>query len=391
MTAPSDPTPEPGPPAAAAHPPPPPPPPSPDLPPPPLPPPPTYGAGAQPPFPPSVSRRARLASAWRRLGLPARIAVIVVGVGALVGLGILGAYVSGAQQRAYDKGHTAYLEGNCADAVGPLGDAADDDSDRDLAATAQAEVEECEQLLAADALDTQGNQGDAVLAYSRFVTDHPTSPIVDVALDRGESLIAGEPPERLATAALCGALESLEAQRFVEAPDDDLPPLLLACGRLLLEQGDFAAALAALDRVRSSFPDHEVGPEVDETFVQVALAEAEASGAGDLAQPEPVGPAEDPSGPTVVRIENASSQQLTIVFSGPEQRVEEVAPCSECGAASGADACDATGPEIRVELPPGTYDVVVRAAAGADVIPFRGTWALDAGFEYGQCFFIVQQ
>ncbi|MBA2283387.1 MAG: hypothetical protein H0W25_19435, partial [Acidimicrobiia bacterium] len=310
---------------------------------------------------------------------------------ALAGLGIVGAYVAGAQQRAYDEGHAAYLEGNCANAVGPLGEAADDNTDRDLTARAQVEVEECELLLAADTLDTQGSQGDAVLAYSGFVTDHAASPIADFAIERGAALIAGEPPERLATVELCGALEELEAQRFVETPDDDLPPLLLACALLLQEEGDLAAALAALERVRSTYPDHEVGSAVDEAFVEIALAEAEASGAGELEQPEPVGPAGDPSGPTVVLIENASREPLTIVFNGAEQRVEEVAPCSDCDAESGEAACDATGPEILVELPPGTYEVLVRAASGADVIPFRGTWALDAGFEYDQCFFIVRQ
>ena len=364
-------------------------------PPPPPPPPPGYG-GTPPPYPPSEPpvgspRRSRLKSAWRRLSLPGKIVVTVVGVAALAGLGIGAAYLAGAQQRAYDEGHAAYLEGNCADAVGPLEEAADDDTDRDLAATARAELEECEQLLAADALDTQGSQGDAVLSYSAFVTNHADSPIANLAIERGAALIGGEPPDRLASVELCGALESLEAQRFVEAPADDLPPLLLACALLLQEEGDLAAALVALDRVRSSFPDHEVGPAVEEAFVDIALAEAEASGAGELEQPAPAGPAGDPSGPTVVLIENASGEPLTIVFSGPEQRVEEVAPCSECDGVSGEAACGATGPEVRVELPPGTYDVLVRAASGADVIPFRGTWALDAGFEYDQCFFIVRQ
>ena len=361
------------------------------------PPTPAAGTEAQPPPPPSAkpSRRARLAGAWRRLGLPAKIAVVVVGLGAVVGLGIAGAYLSGAQRRAYDKGHAAYVEGRCVDAVGPLEEAAEDTTgDDDLAAKARTELEECEQLLAADALDTQGRQGDAVLAYSQFVTDHPTSPIVDVAIERGASLISGEPPERLATLEFCSAIESLEAQRFVEAPADDLPPVLLACARLLYEEGDLDAALDALDRVRTEFPDHEVGPDVDDLYVEVTLAQADATGAGELEQPISIGPAADPSGPVVLVVENASDEPLTIVFSGPERRVEEIAPCPECAAASpggGADACAATGPEVRIELPPGSYDVLVKTSEAAGVLPFRGTWALEGGLEYAECFFISQR
>jgi hypothetical protein len=342
--------------------------------------------------PADQSRRPRAGGRLRRLSRLTKVLIVSVALLIAVGIGIGAWYLSGEQQRDYDKGHEAYLAGNCTEATGPLGEAASSDTDDDLADKAQAELDECEALLAGDALGTQGEHADAVLSYSEFLTTYPRSPIVDIALTRGQTLIAG-PPERIGTLPLCGALDRLEAQGFIAASDDVLAPLLLSCGEAYEGEGDFERALAMFDRIRVDDPDHPLITAVDEAYVRVTLAQADATGAGELSPPAAVGPADDASGAAVVLIQNGSAERLTIVFSGPEQRVEELPPCAECDVFADAESatCPETGPEARYELQPGSYDVVVKATSGSSVIPFRGTWPLDAGQQYAQCFFIVQQ
>ena len=346
----------------------------------------------QPP-PGGKSRTGRFGARWRGLGRWTKVAVITFAVVVVLGIGY-GAYnISGEQQRDYDNGHAAYLEGDCADAVGPLGEAADADDDEDLARTAQAELDECEELLAADALDTQGEAGSAVLSYSEFVTAYPSSAIVDLAISRGQALIRGEPAERIGSLPVCAELDTLEAQGFVDESDEAMPPLLLACGEAFEGEADFVNALTMFDRIRQSYPDHPLQNTASEAFVRATLAEADATGAGELPTPDAVGSGTGATGPALVVIRNASNEELTIVFSGPEQRVEEMAACTDCEAFSGdePDGCPAGGPEARYEVEPGSYDVVVKAATESGIIPFRGNWTLDPGQEYAQCFYIVEE
>ncbi len=342
--------------------------------------------------PRETSTTGRFKARWRGFATWIKVAVISLAVVVVVGIGFAAYYVSGEQQRDYDKGHEAYLEGNCADAVGPLGEAASADDDEDLARSAEAELDECEALLAADALDTQGAQGSAVLSYSEFVSTYPSSAIVDLAITRGQTLISAEPAERIGSVPVCAELDTLEAQGFVDESDEALPPLLLACGESFEGEADFANALTMFDRIRQTYPDHPLHTAAAEGFVRATLAEADATGAGELPTPTAVG-STGGTGAALVVIRNASNEELTIVFSGPEQRVEEMAACTECAVFSNdePDVCPTGGPEARYEIEPGTYDVVVKATTGSSIIPFRGSWTLDPGQEYTQCFYIVQE
>jgi hypothetical protein len=87
----------------------------------------------------------------------------------LIGIGIFASFQRG---QAYETGHAAYLQADCAAAIDPLSEAAGGSSssqDDEIALKARQELQECEALLAAADLDTQGRPADAVLAYSEFV------------------------------------------------------------------------------------------------------------------------------------------------------------------------------------------------------------------------------
>lgn len=328
-------------------------------------------AGGAPP------RRKRRWLGWTIAGVVA--AVVVAGVG-------IGYYISQQQQKHYDEGHKAYLAADCASAVGPLRDAAEGDWDDDLAAKAQAELQECETLLAAGDM-TRGEPGAALLAFSEFLTKYPSSPMVPAALAGGQ-LVSQGPPDGVATATVCAELDRLEGQGLLSPPDDVLPPLLRTCGRTFETAGNFASALAMLDRFRREYPNHELVGEVDADFVRVTLAEADATGSGELQNPESIGPSGEAGDLVSVEIHNDSSEEMTIVFRGPEVRVETLPACTECDVVRVEATCSEAAPIGRYVLDPGDYDVLVKASSGSNVQPYRGTWTLEPGQGYADCFYI---
>ena len=344
-----------------------------------------------PPTAPMAPTPAQPPIAPKRRGIRKRWIVL----GAVVGLGGFGLYQIWQQEQNYQAGHAAYVAADCASAVGPLGRAAAGDpgsADSDVAIKATAELQECEALLAADALVTQGKPADGVLAFSDFVTKYPQSPLVDAALGKGQDAIASDPDE-VATTDVCDGLDMLEAQRFVASPADTLPPLLFACGQAYEEAAMFAEALAAYARFRADYPDHALADEVDAALVRATLAETDASGAGSLPPPQEVGKGTGEAGVATVVIQNDLPDQLSMVFSGPDVRVEDLAACTECRTYIGVGpaACPELGPTGNYVVKPGTYEVVVKSGSGGDVTPFRGTWTLVDGQEYASCFFIVRQ
>ena len=142
-------------------------------------------------------------------------------------------------------------------------------------------------------------------------------------------------------------------------------------------------------RFRQVYGEHELAPQVEEAFVRSTLSEAQDLGAGEL--PAPQGQGQNTGEDVTVIIQNDSPETLSIVFSGPDIRVEELEPCTECESFSGESpsGCPELGPIGTYKLKPGSYDVVVKASSDTDVTPFRGTWDLSDAQEYSSCFYLV--
>jgi hypothetical protein len=313
---------------------------------------------------------------------------------ACVGIGGFAYYQTWQQEQNYNTGHLAYTQDNCAGAIGPLGKAASGEpgtKDSDVALKAEAELQECEALLQADELTTQEALGDAVLAYSAFMTKYPSSSLQDVAIAKGESLLASGDTQKVATVPVCDSLDSLVEQKLVANPPEQLPVLLHACGQAYEAASDYTNAVAAYSRFRADYPDHALAEQVQASYVRATLAEADAMGAGTLPAPQSVGASASGEGTATVYIQNDSPEQLSMVFSGPDVRVEDLEPCDGCEefSGSGPEACPELGPVGRYDLNPGTYDVVVKASSDGAVTPFRGSWTLEAGQEYSSCFYLV--
>lgn len=369
-------------------------------------PPPTQGWTPQPPqqqAPPSQwtpPGQPQPTAAWTPPGQPADgppakrggIKKRWIVLAAVVAIAGFAGFTAWQREQTYQTGHAAYLAADCAAAVGPLRSVAGEDSssgDSDTELKARAELQECEALLAADAIGTQGNAAEAVLAYREFITKYPRSPLVGTALAGGQELISTA-PESVASVELCDALDGLEAEEFIASPADSLPALLYACGQVYEAERAFADALAAYGRFRAEYADHDLADDVETAYARAILEDADEGGAGELPSPDQGRPGGVPDLATIV-IQNDAPDILAMVFSGPDVRVEEVEACAECQKylSPGPPACPELGPVAEYVVEPGTYDVVVRSGSGSDVTPFRGTWILEAGLIYDSCFYIV--
>lgn len=324
-----------------------------------------------------------------RLGIGC-LGMIALGCAALGGLFV---YETRQQEQNYAAGNAAYMAADCAAAIDPLDKAARGEpgtAESDVAFKAQAELQQCNELLAADAAATS-DPATALLGYSAILTKYDNSPLVTPALSQGQAVISSSAPEQLATPDLCNTLDTLITQTIITAPATTMPTLLFACGIAAENAGAYSEALAFYEQVLDEYLASVNPSELEAAIVRATLAEATASGAGFLPAPLATGESSGDAGFATVVIQNDSPESLRMVFSGPDVRVEDLESCEEC-ASFGDDEpefCPEIGPVATYTLAPGTYDVVVKASSDGGVTPFRGNWTLEAGEEYSSCFYIV--
>ncbi len=318
------------------------------------------------------------------------LGLIVLGC---VAIGGLATFQNWQQDQNYATAHAAYLNADCASAFVTLRKVADGDpgtKDRDVARKAEAELQECQVMLDTDTLSQQGKAGDAVLGYSQFVTKYDKSPLMDLALSKDQELASKSTPEALASVDFCQSLPDIEGLKFITTPDTTLPPLLNACGQAFEEAKNFSDAATFYARFRDEYPDHSLAQEVQDSYVRATIADAELSGAGELPAPQATGGASGSNTQMTVVIQNDTPEKLSIVFSGPETRVEELDACTECDKfTEEPTSCPEKGPVGRYVMAPGTYKVVVKTSSGGNVTPFSGTWDLTGSEEYSSCFYVV--
>ena len=298
------------------------------------------------------------------------------------------------QENNYEAGHAAYLEADCAKAL-PLYDLAINGGglggdSNEAAKKSVAEKAECQELQTAIDAQTGGEFGAAMAGYVNFLDTYQGTPLAPVVRSQTETLFKeSETMAGQADLALCQQFDALRGQELVPAGEAALPPLLLACGQAHEDNDDPTSAIDLYSLLLNDYPDHPLVEDATTGLARASVAEAQAAGAGNIPAPQSVGGSG--SGPAVVVIQNDSPEKLSIVFSGPEARIEELDACGSCTnyTGDGPEACPEQGPVGTYELPSGDYDVVVKSISDDGVTPFTGQWNLATGDEYYSCFFLV--
>lgn len=250
--------------------------------------------------------------------------------------------------------------------------------------------QECQALLDVGALQTAGKSGDALLGYKAFLAQHASSALVTPARQQAQALFTAAKPAAIATVSVCKELDNLLKGDLVPDRATNLPLLYAGCGQAYFDAGDNSSSVAVLQKLGTEFPDHPQRKAVEPLLASAIIAEAKQMGAGGIPAPESTG-AGSGSGPTKVVIQNDSPEEISLVFKGPDTRLESIPPCKDCQefTKDAPSGCPKKGPIGTYELTPGTYAVVVRSISSSGVVPFSGSWELAAGDEYYSCFYLV--
>lgn len=211
------------------------------------------------------------------------------------------------------------------------------------------------------------------------------------------SLLTSLPDDVAAPAAATAILQSGQACSLLGTAQTE--PVLLAratfvadftfwCAQVADISGDYSAAVERYQWFVDNAPLDERITAARDGLARALINEAESAGAGELPAPVPAGGAG--GGATDVVVYNDSPEELRIVLSGPESRIE-IVPASTTSteySLVGPTSCRTDVPSLALELQPGEYRAMVEATSGG-VSPFVGNWTLDAGDAYESCFFVV--
>ncbi|MCL4263017.1 MAG: tetratricopeptide repeat protein [Anaerolineae bacterium] len=293
----------------------------------------------------------------------------------------------------FDKAVAALSAGDCVTAVPAFQSLADNPfaTEDDIKNPALMHIATCTRFEQLVASQNGGDVAGALVGYDDLMKDYSSSPLQPTIENQAKTVFTAAPAQ-VANLTTCDRLDSYLTRSWLPDQETNLPLYYQACGQAYTAAGDYTSAVEVYQRFVTAYPNHPDYGNVEAQMAKAAVAEARAAGAGEIAPPTAVGNGSG-SGPAVVVIQNDSREELSLVFSGPEARFETLEPCAECQDyfGSGPEFCPELGPIGTYEVPPGTYDVVVKSISDEGVIPFTGVWDLTAGEEYYSCFFLITE
>jgi len=323
-----------------------------------------------------------------------RTCLVFFGVIALIVGGIVAFFVNHhkVDYENYLKGHAAYQQLDCAGAIPYFEKALTTLKffDDDIRSEAGPENRECVELLKGVDKQKAKDFSGALIDYDSFVTTYAASPLVEVAHNEVETIFRENEPATFVNEDLCNQIDQIASNDLVPQRDTNLPLIYFACGQLYDKAELYSFAIDYYDQFLDGYPNHPSTPEVKSALLHAIVANAKANGGDNLPTPERSGTTDD--GSTVVIVRNESPESLRIVFSGSENRIEELEACSTCSTYYASPLfCPDTGPVERYTVQPGQYFVVVESTSDIGTTPWSGGWTLESGGEYTNCFFIAKR
>lgn len=169
---------------------------------------------------------------------------------------------------AYDDGHEAYRQADCAAAVGRFDEAINGWRLVTLGSTvSRAETEKAECLPFRDAADQEraGHGSDALVSYVRFLSGRPESPLTEAGRNRITGLLGRSDLAALATVDSCGTLPALRERKLI--PQATAPELHAACGAAFANKGDWTQAAKTYALLFTDFAQDKVAADTEAAMI----------------------------------------------------------------------------------------------------------------------------
>ncbi len=186
----------------------------------------------------------------------------------------------------------------------------------------------------------------------------------------------------------CAVLSDAQADAVVMAREGFVANFTFWCAQVAENSGQFDAAVERYQWFVDNAPLDERAVAARDGLARALISQAQNSGAGTLPQPTKSGGSGGSL--TAVVVFNDSPEELRLVLSGPESRIEIIpaSPTSTTYSLTGPDVCRTDVPSLKLQLQPGDYQTLVESTSGG-VNPFVGSWTLVKGSAYRSCFFVV--
>jgi hypothetical protein len=215
---------------------------------------------------------------------------------------------------------------------------------------------------------------DLQITFLEQYPDHLDAPAVELSL--------------IGNSATCDRLAELQNDVVLAGRAGFIPTIVLTCAQTAETSQDYPAAIERYQWFIDNAPSDERFVTARDGLARSLIAQAAQSSTGSL--PAPTATGRSGSDLASVVIYNDSPEELRIVMSGPESRVEVLAasPTSSTYDQVGPLSCRTDVPMLELDVPAGDFQVLVEATGGG-IEPFSGTWHLDSRDAYTSCFFIV--
>ena len=170
----------------------------------------------------------------------------------------------------YNKGHQAYLQADCVQAIRYFDSVINGWRLADMGtfvARAQQQKAECVPFQAAVDKQQAGETGLAILAFMSFIDEHKNSRLSVAAQGRITSELQLAEPATFASQELCGQINHLLGENLVPQPDAFLPPFYLACGQIYDSEEAWLKSSAMYKTVLISYPNHTLAAEAEKSLI----------------------------------------------------------------------------------------------------------------------------
>ena len=305
----------------------------------------------------------------------------------IVGVSI---FTDGLDASAYERGHAALVELDCARAVPEFDQVISAPRAIDLRSFAylsKREKAQCELYQQALNQEAAGAPGDAAASYFTLLTTYADSPLAETAKARMRVIVNGYPVERVAGDAFCRDVtwSTTGATLLEEASAQNYPRLVDMCGRMYESRGDYPSAVKTYNTFLHGHVGHNWSDTFRDAMARNLLNDVAGRSPSKLAAPVYTAARSDRK--IVLNFFNDSPDPLRVIMVGPTTKIYELEPCRLCPSypAPGPATCPKQGRAYSFEMDEGSYTVLVESGADGTGQPALGNWALNRG-HYETCF-----
>jgi tetratricopeptide (TPR) repeat protein len=175
----------------------------------------------------------------------------------------------------YQKGHQAYEQANCIEAVGKFDSIingwrlAEFGGYLDLS---RQEKLECLPFQAAVDMQEDGDVGNALVAYADFVKKYGDSALVNTARGNSAILFEQNEPLALASKASCGKMDAILSGDLIPVRDKYLPSFIFACGQVYDSTNDSQNSFLMYVSLLSEYSKHPQAGEAEALLLENSAA-----------------------------------------------------------------------------------------------------------------------